>query len=187
MRKIAAIFLMLILLFNTGGYRIAIQLLANKSSQELEARIDNREYDESQLVEVRIEMNLPYQDRYTDFERHYGEVELNGRSYTYVERKIEGNVVIFKCIANNSKEKLEDIRDNMTRANSNSDMQQAPGQQQNTFAKNLLSEYDQVITIEPLIIGKFVTTALMVANTMQLPQRPVDTPLQPPDLNTVLS
>ena len=187
MRKIAAIFLMLILLFNTGGYRIAIQLLADKSSQELEARIDNREYDESQLVEVRIEMNLPYQDRYTDFERHYGEVELNGRSYTYVERKIEGNIVIFKCIANDSKEKLEAIRDNMTKANSNSDMQQTPGQHQNTFAKNLLSEYDQPITIEPLPTGKFVTTALTAANSAHLPQRPADKLLQPPRFNTVLS
>ncbi|HEX6194227.1 MAG TPA: hypothetical protein VFZ42_17760 [Chitinophagaceae bacterium] len=187
MRKIAAIFLMFILLFNTGGYRIAIHLLTNKTSQELEARIDNREYDESQLVEVKIEMNLPYQDRYTDFERHYGELELNGRSYTYVERKIEGNVVIFKCIANDSREQLEAIRDNMTKANSNSDMQQAPGQQQPSFAKNLLSEYDQPITIEPLIIGKFVNTLLRAANTLDLPQRPANTPLQPPELIAVLS
>ena len=178
---------MLILLFNTGGYRIAIYLLANKSSQELEARIDNREYDESQLVEVKIEMNLPYQDRYTEFERHYGEVVLNGRSYTYVERKIEGNIVIFKCIANDSREKLENIRDNITKANSNSDMQQTPGQQHNSFAKNLLSEYDQPITIEPLIIEKFVTTALTAANSMQLPLRPANKLLQPPKPNAVLS
>ena len=106
MRKTAAILLTLILLFNLCGYRILINFLQQKADTKLETRIDNSEYDESQLIEIRVLMNMPYQQRYTAFERHYGEIEIDGKSYTYVKRKIEGDVLILKCIVNQSKEEL---------------------------------------------------------------------------------
>lgn len=143
MRKIIAILLMLILLFNLCGYRMVIDSLQQKADTKLEAQLDNSEYDESQLVEIRVPMNMPYQERYTEFERHYGEIELDGKSYTYVKRKIEGDVLVLKCIANSSKEESKIIKNDLARANSNADMDHSgKNLPQKSFAKNTLGEYD---------------------------------------------
>ena len=143
MKKIAAILLILLLFFNWYGYRIVISVLQDVADQRLESRIDNLDYDESQLIEITVSMNLPYQERFTDFERHYGEIEIDGKSYTYVKRKITGDVVIFKCIANQSKQVLTKIKNDLARANSAVETDHNGKQQpQSSFAKNFWSEYD---------------------------------------------
>ncbi|MBC7949955.1 MAG: hypothetical protein H7Y42_18870 [Chitinophagaceae bacterium] len=125
MKKIAAILLILLLFFNWYGYRIVISILNKNAVSILETRIDQSDYDESQLVEIRVSLNLPYQDRFTDFERHYGEIEIDGLAYTYVKKKIEGNVVIFKCIPNHIKQQIKSLDEGLTKANSGQDNGQA--------------------------------------------------------------
>jgi aspartate 1-decarboxylase len=144
LRKVIAILLIFILLFNIGGYRIVIALMQDRADQQLETLLDKSEYDESQLVEIKVAMNMPYQQRFTEYERHYGEIEIDGVAYTYVKKKIEGDVVIFKCIANQSKQELKDINHSITKGNSAADVNQpGPGKKQPvSFAKKLLSEYD---------------------------------------------
>jgi hypothetical protein len=157
-RKIAAILLMLILVFNLIGYRLFINVLQQKADIKLESRLDKSEYDESQLIEIRVAMNLPYQQRYTEFERHYGEIEIDGKSYTYVKRKIEGDVLILKCIANQSKQELQTIKNDAAKANSAADMDH-PGKdtQQKSFAKNTLSDFDdQFMSQQPASSGSLV-------------------------------
>lgn len=159
MRKTAAILLTLILLFNLGGYRIVIDLIQQEADTKLETKLDNSEYDESQLIEIRVTMNMPYQQRYTEFERHYGEIEIDGKSYTYVKRKIEGDVLILKCIANQSKEELNSIKNDLAKANSNTGMDHSgKNSQQKSFAKNLLGEYDdQFIIQQPTSTNNLIT------------------------------
>ncbi len=119
MKKFAAILLTLILLFNAGGYRLVIDLMQQKADNKLEARLDNSDYDESQLIEMRVSLNMPYQNRNTDFERHYGEINIDGKVYTYVKSKVEGDVLVLKCIANESKEQLKNTADNLAKSNGN--------------------------------------------------------------------
>jgi hypothetical protein len=131
---------------------MVIDLMQQKADTKLEARLDNNDYDESQLIEIRVTMNMPYQQRYTEFERHYGEIDIDGKSYTYVKRKIEGDVLILKCIANQSKQELKIIKNDLAKANSNADMDHSgKNSQQKSFAKNSLGEYDdQFITKQPI-------------------------------------
>jgi hypothetical protein len=129
---------------------MVIDLMQQKADNKLEAQLDNSDYDESQLIEIRVPMNMPYQQRYTEFERHYGEIEIDGKSYTYVKRKIEGDMLILKCIANQSKQELKIMKNDLAKANSNADMDHSGNNsQQKSFAKNLLGEYDdQFITLQ---------------------------------------
>ena len=186
LKKFAAILLIIILLFNIGGYRFAITLLQKRTANQLEARIDKNAYDESQLIEIRVALNLPYQSRFTDFERHYGEIELNGKSYTYVKKKIDGDVVIFKCIANKSKQELNKVQDNMTLANSNQDMNN-PGQQQQTFAKNFWSEYDEQGLFQFLAPVSIINNELSNNQQLIIPRISKPTPDQPPEQAMVIS
>ena len=101
MKKIAAILLIAILSFNWYGYRIVTIILARNADKQLEVRLDNDQYNESELIEIRVALNVPYQNDQADFERHYGEMEVNGQYYTYVKRKIENGYLVLKCILTN--------------------------------------------------------------------------------------
>jgi hypothetical protein len=181
LKKIAAILLLLLLAFNWYGYRIVISILQNHADQKLEARIDNSDYDESQLIEIRVAMNLPYQERFTDFERHYGEIEIDGKTYTYVKRKVEGDMVILKCIANKTKQQLKTIDNDLTKANNGIDTEHPGKQQPSSFAKSFWSEYDgqNVFNIQ----NKYITLNNNYASgyLFYVPEINHNTPHQPPE------
>ena len=110
----------------------------------LKLRLDNNQYDESQLIEVRVPLNIPYQNDQADFERHYGEMEIDGKYYTYVKRKIENGYLVLKCIPNNSKEKIKAAGNDYFKMANGLDQNQ-PDKKQNSnsnLAKNFWSEYD---------------------------------------------
>ena len=179
---------MLILLFNIGGYRIVIPLIQDKADHKLETLLDNSEYDEAQLIEIRVTMNMPYQQRFTEYERHYGEIEIDGIAYTYVKRKIEGDVVIFKCIANEARQQFKSLQNDLAKANSNTDMDQ-PGQQkqQTSFAKNFWSEYDDQLMLWSDVALTSSLNKLFHNYSFTLPSPSVTTPHQPPEAVMVLS
>jgi hypothetical protein len=116
--------------------------MQDHADQNLESRIDNNDYDESQLIEIRVALNMPYQERFTDFERHYGEVTLDGIVYRYVKKKIEGDILILKCIPNHSKQLLIKTADDLTRSNSGQDQDNPGKNRANSFAKIFSGDYD---------------------------------------------
>ena len=117
MKRIASILLIALLLFNWYGYRFLFNYLQNKAEAELNAKIDVNDYDESQLVEIKVPIDIPYQYTSTDFERSYGEIEHDGQIYSYVKRKIEDGFLILKCIPNIQKEKIKEAKHLMVKIN----------------------------------------------------------------------
>lgn len=144
MRKIIAIVFSGILLFSAGGYHPLISYLQQHADRNLESLLDEEVYDESHLVEIRVPLNMPYQQRYTEYERHYGNIEINGHSYTYVKKKIEGDVAVFQCIPNETREQLKDMRYDLTRMNASlaTADNNASKQQQTTPLKSTLGDFD---------------------------------------------
>jgi hypothetical protein len=63
------------LFFNWYGYRIVTTILTKDADKQLEVQLDNQQYDETQLIEIRIALNVPYQNDQAEFERHYGEIK----------------------------------------------------------------------------------------------------------------
>lgn len=112
LKRLAAIFVLTLLFFNWYGYRLVSDFLQNQSDVKLEARFDNNDYDESQLIEIRVPMHLPYHNDWTDYERFDGEVEIKGVHYKYVKRKVENGELVLLCLPNNEKQMLQSARDN---------------------------------------------------------------------------
>lgn len=144
MKKLAAIFLILLLAFNWYGYRLVVSILSYHADRQLEARIDKKEYKDEQLLELRIPLNNPYQRETTRFERHYGEMEIGGRHYTYVKRKVENGYLVLKCIPNNDKEKLKIASQEYFKLTNGLDGNQGEKQHNSStqLAKIFWSEYD---------------------------------------------
>lgn len=110
-RKISAICLLVILLFNTGGYRFYFNQLESAASAQLTVRLDNQQYEDKDLIEIRVPVNLPYQTNWTDFERYNGEIVIEGVHYNYVKRKLYNDTLILLCIPNTEKMRLYNARE----------------------------------------------------------------------------
>ena len=181
MKRIAAILLIFLLAFNWYGYRIIISLMQNDADRRLESRIDNSEYEESDLFEIKVVMNMPYQQRFTDYERHYGEIVMEGKTYTYVKRKIEGDVLILKCIPNKAKQQLQTIDNSLTKANTGTDTDHSGKQQQSSFAKNFWSEYNGQDDLSLQYEFISLKNILMSGYSFYVPELSHNTPHQPPE------
>ena len=114
MRKIAAILLLMVFVFNLFGYRLFVSFMVNNVDQSLEVALDHNNYNEDQLISIKKPINLPYYNNANDFTRAYGEVELNGVHYKYVKSRIYNDSLEMLCIPNTSKQQLLESKDKFT-------------------------------------------------------------------------
>lgn len=100
MKQIASILLLCLLLFNWGGYRVLFYWAEQQTNNRLELKLDKNDYLESDLIELSVPLNLPYQNDWANFERADGEIVINNVPYHYVKLKVKNNYLIIKCIPN---------------------------------------------------------------------------------------
>lgn len=139
MKRIAAILLLALMVFNLAGYRWLFSAIENKATAKLEQKISAGKYNDEQLVEIRIPLNMPY---YTDkdYESVYGETDFNGEHYRYVKRKVSGNTLYLLCLPNKEKNDIAKVKNEFTKA-VNDIPANKQGSQQKNFIKLLTSEF----------------------------------------------
>jgi hypothetical protein len=144
LKRTAAILLSFIFLFNWFGYRLLSSYMQQRSDAAFEAKLDQDNYDETQLVEMRIPLNMPYMNNQSQFERFDGEAEVNGVLYKYVKRKIENGDLVILCLPNQAKTKLLSARDDFYKLVN--DLQQTSQNKKSSnpiTPKNPITEYWQ--------------------------------------------
>lgn len=132
MKKIAAILLLALLVFNLAGYRWLFSLLEENATAKLEQKISAGDFADEQLVEIRIPLSMPYYSD-KDYENVYGETDWNGEHYRYVKRKVSGNTLYLLCIPHKEKNSLVQIKNEFTKA-----VNDVPANKQNSPLKNTL-------------------------------------------------
>ena len=159
--------------------------MEGQADVKLEARLDRNDYDESQLIELRVPINLPYHNDWKEFERFSGSIEINGVHYNYVKRKVEKGELVLLCLPNDEKQQVQTTRDQFFKLVN--DLQQ-PGsnkksdQNNSTAFKNLLSEYQKEKNNWQIIaLAATRVTAVPNADLIQS-QYWGDSPEQPPEL-----
>jgi hypothetical protein len=101
MKKLSAILLIGMLFFNWYGYRLLTAWQQQRADRRLEARIDNEEYDESNILWIRIPVtSISYYNGSTEFERIDGQIIFGGVAYRYVKRRIFMDSVELMCVRN---------------------------------------------------------------------------------------
>lgn len=130
------------MLFNMVGYRFVFTMLDNIASQKQNTRLDAGDYDEASLIEIKVPLNMPYQQRFTEFERQYGEITVNGVVYTYVKMKVDDDMLILKCIPDFKRQEIKNSENNLAKANSSQDMDNNGKKQHTGFSKNSISDFD---------------------------------------------
>lgn len=132
------------LAFNWMGFRLLTGFMESKADIALETKIENSDYDESSLIEIRVPLNAPYlSDNSTEFERYDGELELDGVHYKYVKRKIVNGELVLLCLPNKSKTELQNSREEFFKLVN--DLNNQNKSKSNTSAyKSVTTEYKEV-------------------------------------------
>lgn len=139
-KKIAAILLLSLMVFNLVGYRWLFSAIENKATANLEQKISSGQYSDAQLIEIRIPLNMPY---YSDkeYENVYGETDFNGEHYRYVKRKVSGNILYLLCLPNKEKTNIVKAENEFAKAVNDTPANSQGSQQKNNFIKLLTSEF----------------------------------------------
>lgn len=108
LKKIATISLLCILLFSLFGYRLLIASLLDMADRDMDARLNQSAYDESQLISFKVPMTrLSYYNPSEQWERIDGSIEIGNVFYKYVKRRIVDDSLEVLCIPNSTATKLQ--------------------------------------------------------------------------------
>jgi hypothetical protein len=111
MKKLFSIFFLSLLVFNWWGYYVLVYYLQESVNTNLESRLDSNNYDENQLVSIKIPVTyLPYYNNSKTYERIDGQIEIEGIKYNYVKRRIYNDSLEMLCIPNQDFMKLQSAK-----------------------------------------------------------------------------
>ena len=140
LKKIAAILLLSLMVFNLAGYRWLFSAIEKNATANLEQKIADGKYSDEQLVEIRIPLNMPYYSD-KDYENVYGETDWNGEHYRYVKRKVSGNTLYLLCLPNKEKTSIVKVKNEFTKAVNDISGNEQGSQQKSGLLKLLTTEF----------------------------------------------
>jgi hypothetical protein len=183
LKKLAAILLSALFTFNLFGYRILFYIAQQQSDNNIERVLDRDQYDEKDLVTIKIPMSVSYQVEQRDFERVDGEVTLNGRIYKFVKRKVcDGNLVLL-CLPDQTKMHLQSAKDELFKYSI--DLQNS-GSKKTDNSKSIagknFSDYNQHTTSYQVSFENTVKTSEFSKEYALLSSALHSSPEQPPEL-----
>ena len=113
MKKIAAICLLGLLLFNWVGYQLYTTVLQNNSDKNMIASLDNNNYLDNELVLLKVPAShISSYANSNEFQRVDGKIEIAGVQYNYVKRRLNGNSLEYLCIPNQTSTRIQSAKDN---------------------------------------------------------------------------
>lgn len=184
LKKIAAIIFLIVFSFNWFGYRLMIDFMQKTANEQLEAKLDNNSYDESQLIELKIPVHLPYQNNWTAYQRYDGQIEINGIHYKYVKRKLLNDTLFLKCIPNKKEMHLQSAKDAFFKITNDLAQNDHPKKSDNSNSvfKNLQTVFDNS-TFGADILSMFIVNRhlWLISNSSDVISTPHFIPGQPPD------
>jgi len=111
LKRLSAILFMGVMLFNGFGYRIVSNYFDQKASDRLVEMIDQNQYNEAELISVKIPMNLPYYANNPKFERVDGEIVINGIMCQYVQRRVFNDTLEIRLLPNQDRLHIKNARE----------------------------------------------------------------------------
>ncbi len=167
LKRAFSIVLLGILLFNWFGYRLLISFVEYKVDAQLEAHLDENNYDELQLVSIKAPATyLSYYNNSKLFERVDGQLEINGVQYKYVKRRLFNDSVELLCIPNLAAMKLRIAKNDFFKLVN--DLQHKENKRNSSdFSKNISTEYQPVIS--PFLLNHLYFTTSKWVHYIQKP------------------
>jgi hypothetical protein len=171
------------LFFNWYGYQLLSAYWEQRADNRLEASLDRNEYNEAQLVSIKIPVtDLSYYNSSTTFERVDGTIDVGGVQYKYVKRRIFKDSLELLCIPNMTAMQLRQSKNDFFRQVNDLQQQTNQGKKHNTTTNDISKDYTPTamdITVPALTAASM--PALSIFGSPDLPSRYVPTAEMPPD------
>ena len=106
MKKGLSTILLIIFLFNVGGYYIVYWGLRYQTDQQLTSRLDANLYDDDETILLKIPVALPYPIETNGFERVDGRFEHNGEFFKLIKNKLQDDTLYVVCIRDHETRQL---------------------------------------------------------------------------------
>lgn len=106
-KRIIAILLVFLLLFNALGIYGLLEGLKYKTAQDLVKRLDNHQYSQDETITLKVPFTIPYQLDSEGYERVDGEIEHNGEFYRLVKQKLENDTLFIVCIKDHASKRID--------------------------------------------------------------------------------
>jgi hypothetical protein len=110
-RQVTAILIIALLATNWYGYDLLLTLLNNKENKTIAANFANGDYQDHELLEIKVDLELPYATDWSSFEKINGTIVVQGVIYNFVERKMENGHMVYHCLPNYKSTALQNARD----------------------------------------------------------------------------
>lgn len=185
MKRLSAILLLGVLFFNIYGYRIFLNYMDRQATAHLEMKLDAGDYNENDLVEIKLPINLPYQTDWIEYEPYYGQVNLDGKYYQYVKRKLSNDTLYLLCIPHHVKTKIHEAKTDYFKSIAEQPLDGGPQPQRPSIIKLLQSEF---LANQLLVTSNTDTPAELLKSgfyTDLIQQFDPLTPSQPPELSPI--
>ncbi len=134
---------MCLLLFSWGGYNLLLNYLENKSDRQFQTSLYQDQYDEANLIHLKVAASTPYGPNSEEFESAAGDVEINGVTYHFVKRRFFKDSLELLAVPNIEKIGIRNARDQFLNlaANFNSTPQNESSTNQHIVLKFSLSDF----------------------------------------------
>jgi hypothetical protein len=181
MNKPIAILLLMIHVFNVGGYRFVFDKLEKDASVQLIDKLDNEDYRDDQLIEMKVPLPMPYQTNWASFERYNGEIQIEGVHYNYVKRKVWNDTLILLCIPNHDKMQLNSAKEQFFSLVNDLDQKgkDMPAPKAN-IVKSITTDYQATETMVTLVPPQMEMKTYTITHSSMPPSVALDDPYQPP-------
>jgi hypothetical protein len=181
MNRPVAILLLLIHIFNVGGYRFVFDKLEKDASVQLIDKLDNDQYRDDQLIEMKVPLPMPYQTNWSSFERYNGEIQIEGVHYNYVKRKVWNDTLILLCIPNHDKMQLNSAKEQFFSLVNDLDQKgkDMPAPKAN-IVKSITTDYQATETMATLVPPVTESVTHTISHSSMPPSVALDDPYQPP-------
>ena len=127
---------------------------------------------------------MPYQTVQSDFERVDGEININGKVFKYVKRKIVDGEMVLMCLPDNNKMRIQNAKDDFFKSTNDVAQSNTSKKSDNTKTsvfKNLVSDYEQHINSYSIAFFDAIKTGNALSQSEALLTSPRTPPVQPPD------
>lgn len=178
LKRLFTITLIGLYLFNLSGYFLFYKYFIHQSDQKIISRLDADQYNDSELMEVKIPLHLPYVTSQNHYERVNGELQYKGVYYNYVKRKVSNDTLYLLCISNVQKTNLhQELTEYAKKVN---DIP-ANDKNGNSVKKPVLaSEYVQHLPVYEISSAVFSSKDYQTGINMRLPDSFIPDYFKPP-------
>jgi hypothetical protein len=103
-KKISILLFSLILISQTTFFVRLYQI--KRTEYAIENKIENHDFQDKNLLEIKVPLHLPYYSNQSTFHSAKGEVTFEGRIYNYVKARVMNDTLYLLCLPNNLKTEL---------------------------------------------------------------------------------